>query len=186
MALQSSGEISFADVILEHRPNNTTVGSGLKPFKLADYNAYSTSVSLPLTIKEFYGTQSSYNTSRYDVTYTSNSGQENFTENWAASLFDVREYKISTGEYTPNTGSQCNLTITFTNGGTYKCRYFFDAIDSVANGFIGYGSNYITGITTINKTNGFFGKFTNSTLTITSSSSSSAYGNMYVRIIRVA
>ena len=51
MALQSSGQISFFDVVLEHRPDNTNVGSGLKPFRLTDYNSYSTSVSSPLTLK---------------------------------------------------------------------------------------------------------------------------------------
>ena len=185
MGLQSSGEITFADIILEHRPNNTTVGSGLKPFKLNDYNAYSTSTSLPLTFSEFYSTSSSYNTTRYDVAYTSSGSGENFSENWAASLFDVREYKVSSGDYTPNTGSQCSLTITFTNGGTYKCRFYFNSTGASASGSIGYGSTFTTA-TIISNTNGFFGRFTNSTLNITATSSSTDLANMYVRIIRVA
>lgn len=181
MALQSSGQISFADVILEHRPNNTTIGSGLKPFKLTDYNAYSTSSSLPLTLKEFYNTFSSYNTSRFDAAFGYNDPS---SVNWSASLFDIREYKLFTNNFSPDPGSQTTLQITFTNGGTYKVRWRVESNNSTASFSIGYGSNFIFP-TTISP-DGFFGPFTNSTLNLSASSTSDSLSQMYVRIIRIA
>lgn len=189
MALQSSGQITFADIILEHRPNNTTVGSGLKPFKLNDYNDYSTSESLPLRFSEFYDTMSSYNTSRFDF----QANDSNVPDSWAASVFDVREYKVQTNEFAiePYVGTEASLVITLTNGGTYKCRYFFDANGSGASGSIGTSSNNIQLSSNLinsghQNANGFFGPLATTVLGISATSGPSTTTRLYVRIIRVA
>ena len=181
MALQSSGQISLFDVVLEHRPNNTTVGSGLKPFSLTDYNSYSTSVSSPLTLKEFYGTSSSYNTGRYDLTAGS----------WAASVGDIKEIYLYTNNYVGEPGSDASLGIALTNGGTYKLRYHAPSSGSGANWSLGHGpSNFINGsapgVAGNTYSHGFFGPFTASAVSFSINSGYSDLMNLYARIIRIA
>lgn len=183
MALQSSGQISLFDVVLEHRPNNTTVGSGLKPFRLANYNSYSTSVYSPLRLKEFYGTGYSYDTSRYDDLYNSGGSGGVVSITWAASVGDIKEIKLAISNYTPEPGSEKTLSISLTNGGTYKLRYEVPSTGSGANFSIGYSSNVIYGGA---GGSGFFGPFTNSSINLSATSGSSDLINLYARIIRIA
>lgn len=185
MALQSSGQISFFDVVLEHRPNNTTVGSGLKPFRLAaNYNSYSTSVSSPLTLKEFYGTSSSYNTSRYDNSYT---GVGNATLSWAASVGDIKEIYLFTNSFSPDPGSETTAAISLTNGGTYKLRYFVNSNSSNAAFVIGHGPSNSIYPSTLSP-NGFFGPFTPGgyVLSFSATSTYDSLAYLYARIIRIA
>ena len=186
MALQSSGQISLFDVVLEHRPNNTTVGSGLKPFSLTDYNSYSTSVSSPLTLSEFYSTSSSYNTGRYDL--TAGAGPVSFS--WAASVGDIKEIYLYTNNYTGEPGSDASLGIALTNGGTYKLRYHAPSGGSGANWSLGHGpSNFITSSAPgVGNTysHGFFGPFTASPVSFSINSGYSDLMYLYARIIRIA
>jgi hypothetical protein len=181
--LQSSGQISIADIVLELRPDDTTAGSGIKPFSFSALAPYSTNSATPYGISEWYSQSLTYNTSRYiDFGYT-----------WAASPGDILETRNEIPFDVGGPGFY-DQVITISNSGFYKIRFYFvgSGGDITSNGFnISFNSVLDIGLTQL-PTDGFTGThFVSSTQTINlqvlvTDVSAYAPSTLYCRIMRVS